>query len=352
MSAPHEHSGLLDSFADRIAARPRVPAGRIILTVVSLVLVGLLLAGGLPWATGATWATILAVLTALPGWAVPAVAALGIVAVLAEGLAVHAVAHGSRLVPAVAGQTAAGALALAIPGGAMLGVGMLGWVLRRTGLGLRRVLAAVVTASVLEIAVSTVLLPLVGLAAYALASLTGSDTQAPPGGLTAAILAAAGGILVCVLLVALTNRSLLRQVLDAASALTGRASLAADALAIRDDAIALLRTRGAAGTALVLLARVAQLAAFALALRAAGIELPALLVLAVFALGRAVAQIPVTPGGAGLTETAVAAALVALGSASAQSAAVALLMAVATLIVPLLAGALSVVVVVGGRRAE
>ena len=67
-----------------------------------------------------------------------------------------------------------------------------------------------------------------------------------------------------------------------------------------------------------------------------------LFTLAVFALGRVLALVPLTPGGAGISETVSGAVLVALGVASADAAAAMLLLLVAMLVVPLLAGGAAV----------
>lgn len=65
--------------------------------------------------------------------------------------------------------------------------------------------------------------------------------------------------------------------------------------------------------------------------------------MAIFALGRVLSLVPLTPGGAGVSETVGAAALVALGLGSAAAATSMLLLAVATLVVPLVAGGLAAV---------
>lgn len=337
MPASPESPGLVDAFAARIASRPRIPARRLALSAASLVLVVLLLWLGMPWATGSAWPEIIAALAAPPAWTLPALALLGLLAVGLEGLAVHVAVPGSRPGPTIAAQTAGGAVALAVPGGGVLGAGVLGWILHRGGLPVRRALAGVVGVSVMETVVTTVLLPIVGLAAYALASAAGA--HALPGAVAAAVAAVAGGAIALALLAALLNRSVLLRVLSGAADLTGRGGLLEEGLAVRDDTVALLRARGAACGAALAAARVVQMLALALALRASGVELSALLVIAVFALGRAVSLIPLTPGGAGLTETAIAGALTALGAGASAAGAVALLMAVVTLIVPLLAGA-------------
>ena len=84
---------------------------------------------------------------------------------------------------------------------------------------------------------------------------------------------------------------------------------------------------------------------------AAGLDLgrTAVLTLAVFALGRVLSLVPLTPGGAGITETVGAAALVALGVSAADAAGAMLLLMVTMLLVPLLLGALAAAVAIGTR---
>ena len=110
----------------------------------------------------------------------------------------------------------------------------------------------------------------------------------------------------------------------------------------REELVGMVRSRLPALALPTLAARALQLAALWLAIEAVGAEVPALFVLAVFALGRVLALVPLTPGGAGISETVSGAALVGLGVASADAAAAMLLLLVAMLVVPLLAGAVAV----------
>ena len=63
--------------------------------------------------------------------------------------------------------------------------------------------------------------------------------------------------------------------------------------------------------------------------------------LAIFALGRVLSLVPLTPGGAGVTEAVGGAALVALGVGSAQAASAMLLLLVTMLLVPLVCGGIA-----------
>src|SRR5699024_11633329 len=67
-------------------------------------------------------------------------------------------------------------------------------------------------------------------------------------------------------------------------------------------------------------ARLLQWVALVVAIEAVGAQVPLLLTVAIFALGRVLSLVPLTPGGAGITETVGAAALVALGVGAEASA--------------------------------
>src|SRR5699024_6191955 len=131
------------------------------------------------------------------------------------------------------------------------------------------------------------------------------------------------------------------------------ASTARTILVQRDVLVEMLRHRWPSLAAPTLGARVLQWAALVLAIEAVGAHVPWLLTVAIFALGRVLSLVPLTPGGAGVTETVGAAALVALGVAAADAAAAMLLLLVTMLLVPLLAGALATAVAIAlapGRR--
>src|SRR5699024_4150494 len=80
--------------------------------------------------------------------------------------------RGARYRTALQGHAASAALALAVPGGGMMGMYLLGWILRRTGLAIPVILTGIIAASLVEMLVTSVLIPLVGLGAYALSSLS------------------------------------------------------------------------------------------------------------------------------------------------------------------------------------
>lgn len=319
---------------------PRLTAGRITAGLFSAALVIALLAWALPWATGASWGEIAGTLAALPVWAVPVMVLLGVGALLLETVTVRTALPGAPWSGALSGHSASGAVSLAVPGGTTIGLALMGWILRRAGLALPVIITGIIAASLVEMVLTSVLIPLAGLASYALASVLSPTAVALPGALWAALLAVLGALLA----LALTAVLLRRPVLSALLAQFGGAvpeHIAHSVLAQRDVLVRMLRRRWAPLVLPTLGARVLQWSALVLAIEVVGAEVPLLLTVAIFALGRVLSLVPLTPGGAGVTETVGAAALVALGVASADAAAAMLLLLVTMLLVPLLAGALA-----------
>ncbi|ATG53286.1 hypothetical protein CFK38_14980 [Brachybacterium vulturis] len=297
----------------------------------------------LPWATGASWAGITGTLLALPGWAVPAMVLLGLCTLLLEAVTVRAALPGARWSPVLLAHPAAGATALAIPGGSVIGLGLMGWILRRSGLVLPVILTGIVAASLVEMVVTSVLIPLLGLAAYALSPVLAPVEVSLPGALWAALLAVLGAVLALVLTLVMLRRSVLSALLGQLGELVPE-HVAGAILTQRDVLVEMLRHRWPALVAPTLGARVLQWVALVLAIEAVGAQVPLLLTVAIFALGRVLSLVPLTPGGAGVTETVGAAALVALGVAAPDAAAAMLLLLVTMLLVPVLTGALTTVV--------
>lgn len=335
-----------DDWLAPLLERPRLSPGRVALAVGSLALVAALLGVGLPWATGTTWAQIIASLRGVPFWAAPLMLLLGVLVIVAESLTVSAAAPGAGPARCLHAHAASTALGLAVPGGGLLGSGLLGWLLHRAGLAVPAIVLAIVLASGVETVSSFVLMPIVALGSYAAAALTGAAAVELPSGTWAAVCAVAAGLLGLGTLAALLNRRLLSSVLDMAQSVGmlrgGRESALAQRdliLSTRDAMVDLLRTRPAALFGPMLLARLLQFLAFWIALRVIGAPVPLLLAIAVFALSRVLALVPVTPGGAGVTETVGAAALTALAVPAASAATAMLLLALTTLVAPLLAGA-------------
>ena len=342
MQADHSPERLALLTEDLGSAPPERPgAGRLLAAAASGLLVIALLVWGLPWATGASWGEIVASLAALPWWSVPAMLVLGAGALLLEAMTVRAAVPGSRPSPVLQGHIASQGAALALPGGSVLGLGLLAWVLRRSGIALPVVLTGILAASLVEMAITSVLVPLLGAGSYLLGSaLTPAGTLAS-GWLWAAAVAAAGAVIALVLSAVLLRRGVLTALLAQADGMLP-AGASAEILHQREALVGMLRRRLPALALPTLAARTLQLAALWLAIEAVGAEVPALFVLAVFALGRVLALVPLTPGGAGISETVSGAALVGLGVGSADAAAAMLLLLVAMLVVPLLAGAVAV----------
>src|SRR5699024_4489128 len=186
---------------------PRPPRGRLLAGLLSAALVIALLVWALPWATGASWGEITGTLAALPAWSVPAMVLLGVGALLLEAV------PGARWSGVLLAHPAAGATALAVPGGTVIGLGLMGWILRRSGLALPVVLTGIVAASLVEMVVTSVLIPLLGLVAYALSPLLSPVGIALPGALWAALLAVLGAVVALALTFVMLRRSVLSALL-------------------------------------------------------------------------------------------------------------------------------------------
>ncbi|MGP9537685.1 lysylphosphatidylglycerol synthase domain-containing protein [Brachybacterium sp. AOP43-C2-M15] len=329
-------------------APPRLSPGRITAGILSAGLVVALLAWALPWATGASWTQIGGTLGALPPWSLPAMVLLGLGALLLESVTVRAALPGSRWRSALLGHTASGATALAVPGGSVLGLGLMAWILRRAGLALPLILTGIVAASLVEMVITSVLVPLLGLSSYALSASLAPTGVTLPGALWAALLALVGAVIALALTAVLLRRPVLSGLLTQFGGAVPD-HVARGILVQRDALVDMLRRRPVPLVLPTLGARVLQWAALVLAVQAVGAEVPLLLTIAIFALGRVLSLVPLTPGGAGITETVGAAALVALGVSSPDAAAAMLLLMVAMLLVPLLVGALSAVVSLSAR---
>jgi uncharacterized membrane protein YbhN (UPF0104 family) len=339
-----DHDERLAALTEDLGAAPpaRPTTGRLLAAIASGLLVVALLVWGLPWATGAAWSEIAQTVAALPWWSLPAMLVLGAGALLLESLTVRAAVPGSRAAPAQLGHTASQGAALALPGGSVLGLGLLAWILRRSGIALPVVLTGILAASLVEMAITSVLVPLLGAGSYLLGTAVTPAGSLAPGWLWAAAAAVAAAVLALLLSAVLLRRGVLSALLRQAEGVLPEGA-AEEIHRQRDALVAMLRGRAAALVLPTLAARVLQWAALWLAIRAVGAEVPLLFAIAVFALGRVLALVPLTPGGAGISETVSGAMLVGLGVASADAAAAMLLLLVAMLVVPLLSGAVAVV---------
>ncbi|MFC0675848.1 lysylphosphatidylglycerol synthase domain-containing protein [Brachybacterium hainanense] len=325
---------LPEDLARRLESRPRPGRRRIAGALASLVLLLVLIGAGLPLLAGADWAQILAALSRLGAPLVLLAVLLGLLSLAAEAAGLHLMLPGSRLLRIAPAGAAATALGLAVPGGGLLGTGLLGWWLRREGLAASTIIIGLLGFSLADMAVSSVLVPLAGLVAYVLA---GARLELP-GTLAAGAVAVLGAAAVVGGIALVLSRPVLASVIERLAPLI---PAAASALGIRDALMGLLRRRGAGLLGLLVASRLLQLLVLLAALRSLGADVPLAVVVAVFALGRMLALVPLTPGGAGITEAVSAAGLVALGVPGADAAAATLLLMVSTLLVPVLGGGIA-----------
>ncbi|MCW1805407.1 flippase-like domain-containing protein [Brachybacterium squillarum] len=363
---------------EQLAAQaPRLGRGRVLAALASLLLVAALLGWALPRLTGTTWAEIGGALDALPAWALPAAVLAGALALALEARTVQVAVTGSRYPAALQGHAAATAVSVAVPGGGIIGTFLLGLVLRRRGSALLTILVGVVAASLVELVIGSMLIPVLGLGSYAVVSSTGAASVDLPGGIGAAIATVLVALLCLGLLMLALRRGVLSTLLEQAGRLTDlpdlrdpaqkeadaalgpaeqeesrRAVFLGTVLEQRDRLVALLRRRPAGLLVPTLLARAVQLLSLWLALRAVGVALPLLLVVVVYALGRLLALVPLTPGGTGIAETAGAALLVAIGVPAAAAASAMLLLMVTTTLVPIAIGAVAAALLPRRRSAS
>lgn len=331
-------------------APPRRRTARTVaVTLASAALGALLLAWLLPRATGVGWhriGTALASASPLTLLALFALA-LGIALVNAAGL--RGAVDGLPGRSALALSAASAALTVAVPGGSTLGLGVVYAGSRRAGVRCEAIVAGIAAATVAELMTGLLLVPL-----GVLCLLIAPSPAIGAGALTALVLLALASIAALVLGAAVLRpgplAALLRGAGDGLGVLgLGERLSPGTVLGVRDAAAGRMRTHPLAVLGAPIAARALQLAAFGVALHAAGAGVGPAAAIAVFALGRALALVPLTPGGAGLVETGGAAALVALGAPAPPAAVAMLLQSLATLVAPLLLGALAAPVVLGSR---
>lgn len=343
------------------AARP-TPI-RLLLAACSLVLLAVLLLWLLPRALHLDLSQILAALAGVPVPVLVAAPVLGILAVLLEALGARAALPGAPVGAVVSAQAAAGATALAIPGGSLLGIALTGTVLRRRGVAMRTIVTGIAAFSTADLLLGGAAIPLAALASYGLLGMH----HELPGTLGAAVIAALGAALTLAVLALLAHRPWMARTLDVLAptlrsvlALAGRGGddkgtseedPASLALAARDRVAEVLRRRWAGILVPMMAARAAQCAVLWIAADALGTGIGPVTLLGVFLIGRALALVPVTPGGGGVTETAIALLLTTLGAPAAASAAIALVLGGTTWAIPLvLGGVLGIGELARGRR--
>lgn len=327
----------------------KLQPSRVLLTVLSVILLIALLGWLLPRALDTSWGTIASVLGSLPLWLLPTVLVLALAAMVCEAVSMHAALPGARFGTAVQAQWTAGAISVAVPGGSLIGLGAMGLILHRRGVRTRNILTGVATVGAVDILISGILIPLLGVISYAALSLR----YDLPGTVGAVIIAGLGiGVSIALLILFLRRQTFARLLsrLQQALPVEDAQEICDGILDLRDQVTARLRTRALRLLGPVLLARVLQFAVLALGLVALGAHLGLWSVAAVFLIGRALALLPVTPGGSGITETAVAALLVVFAVPAADGAAAALVLSVATVLVPVILGGIVGTFALTGRR--
>jgi uncharacterized membrane protein YbhN (UPF0104 family) len=313
----------------------------------SLVLVLALLAWGLPRLLDTRWADIVTTLADLPAWLIPAAVLLGLGALYCEAVTLRAATPGSSMPTAIAAQWPASALTLAVPGGSLLGIGASALVLRARGAAIRTVWAAIIAFSFVDLAVGGILIPILGILSYALLAL-GNDL---PGGGWAVVVAALGiAVSILALALVLRRKTFVSLLGRAERSIPGGAGHLPRIMAMRDRVVARLRSRTFLLFGPMLAARLLQWAVLLLATHAVGADVPVLALAGIFLVGRTLALVPVTPGGSGITEAVVALLLVSLGAGAAPAASAALVLSIATLVVPIVAGGVMAAVVLPGAR--
>lgn len=321
----------------------RISARTVVLTAASVVLALVLLGWGLPAVTGTSWRRIAEVVAAAPAGALALLPVLALVALGAGALGLSAAVAGLPRRDAVPLSALSTAVSVTVPGGSTLALGLLYAAGRRRGVGAAALVVGVALITAADLGAGLLLAP-AGALGYAL-----SGSGALGGGAVAAVwvLAAlsAAALVAGVLLVRRrTLAALLTGVLDGLGALLGARGSSwssATVLARRDEAALRLRAHTPGILLPPLVVRACQFAALVVALDAVGLEVPLPLAVAVFALGRLLALIPLTPGGTGIAETGSAAALIALGFDAGAAASAAVLVSVTTLLTPLALGLLA-----------
>jgi uncharacterized membrane protein YbhN (UPF0104 family) len=305
------------------AEHSHISPGRWVLTALSLVLVLALLAWGLPRLLDTRWADIVTTLADLPAWLIPAAVLLGLGALYCEAVTLRAATPGSSMPTAIAAQ------------------------LRARGAAIRTVWAAIIAFSFVDLAVGGILIPILGILSYALLAL-GNDL---PGGGWAVVVAALGiAVSILALALVLRRKTFVSLLGRAERSIPGGAGHLPRIMAMRDRVVARLRSRTFLLFGPMLAARLLQWAVLLLATHAVGADVPVLALAGIFLVGRTLALVPVTPGGSGITEAVVALLLVSLGAGAAPAASAALVLSIATLVVPIVAGGVMAAVVLPGAR--
>ncbi|MCS6711338.1 flippase-like domain-containing protein [Brachybacterium sp. EF45031] len=310
--------------------RPRRPP--VLRTLLSLALAVLLIGVVLPWLLDVSWPQILRVVGAADPLLVGVMVLVGAGTLLCEVGALRAAMLPLRGAEALRLGTALQALALAVPGGGPIGIAALLVAVRRRGVSVADALTGVAILSLMDLLLSS-LLPLVGAVAL---------TIADAGPLWLRLVLAVSGVLGLGLGGAVLALLLRPGSLDGVLARLEFLPPESARELVRTQQFRsrrLLAEHGLAVAGLPVASRLLQLVAWFLALAATGVAVGPAAAIGVFALGRSLAQLPLTPGGTGITEAASAAALSTLGVDAAEAAAASLLPSLALVVLPLVLGA-------------
>ena len=350
---------LQQAVARELLTPKRPSAVRIGGAVLGTALLIALLGWVLPRVAGAGWSQILAAFAQAGPVVLGGAMTAGVLAVAVGAIPLLAVRAGGAPTdrpvasfPQLAAIHAAGSgLALVLPGGGIIGVGLQALLLRRRGASVASLVAVMLAVAAVDTVLIAIALPLVGLVAYLVLAATTGAPGLVPVLIAAVVLALLAAALIPLVLSRTQFSALAHGALGSVSSLPLPLGGVGpeDVVAMRDRVMSALRTHTAALTlspTLVLLLHAAVLWA---AVRAVGGEIPLLGMVAVFALGRVVAMLPLTPGGAGITEAAAAMLLVRMGMPGAEAAAAVLISLVTTLIVPTLLMAVTAPALLLGR---
>lgn len=338
----------VDSFVeDHLTEPTSLDAKKVILGVLSALLACAVVLWGLPWAARTTWAQIGAALAATPVWLVALAIAAGLLSVTVGALPLSALrsldSSFRAPMPVLVGAYASGnALALSVPGGGVMGVSTQGIVFRRAGARISSLLAVLLAVTLVDLAVTSIALPLLGIAGYGTLLATGHGAGLGWLAALAAAIAVVTTLGVC-LLIPTRFDGLVRGAFESlpAALLPGKNLTPEAVIATHRNVGAVLRHHPLRMILPPLIVAACQAVVLWAALQAAGSGLGLLGITVAFTLGRVAALIPVTPGGAGVSESVVALCLVALGVPGQIAAGAALMSLLTTVIVPVLAGALA-----------
>lgn len=306
----------------------RSTALRVFASAASLACAGALLGVGLPWVTGVGWPQIGLVLSSLSALTVLGLVALWVAALWSYTYVLTASLPGLTNTRAFALNVVGTAVSNLLPFGGAVGVAVTFPMARGWGHDRRAVMASAVVSNLWNV-LARLLLPALGLAALAGAGHADSTLK-----LVAALASAALVVVVLGTATALSwapTATLLGAAAEAVGRLLPRRwrpvpGRPGGAVArLRDEITAMLRRAWAQLTAGMLVSVGCQGVLFWGCLHAAGARPSPAIVVAAFALSRALTVVPLTPNGIGVSETGASALLVTVGGVAPGSVAAGIL---------------------------